>query len=99
MPDVRSVTAQIQPATETFPGQVTTGYYTVEAGKITMTTADGVPVLDPTTKAKFEFALRDGDNESRIAAMLTKDVRRALRGESKDTEKFRQAIDYSQVFV
>ena len=67
-------------------GQVAEGYYTVEGDRLTMTYADGRPVL--VNGERVSERLGDGVNPKSVAGRLTREVRRALKGMSETEEAF-----------
>jgi hypothetical protein len=77
MPEVRSVIAQIRPAGPGETGQITTGFYVIEDGVLTMTRPNGEPV----DEVRYRHALTPADDEKRIAAVFTKEIRKEMLGE------------------
>jgi hypothetical protein len=92
-PAVHRVNAQVKAPTDGDSGQITTGYYIIKDGVLLMTNPDGVQMLRDDGKP-FSHKLREGENPAPIAASLTKEIRRYLRGESKSQEKFGQPLNY-----
>jgi hypothetical protein len=93
MSEVRRVTAQIRPPKGDDPGQVCVGYYTVKDGLLTMTGADGVKMLRE-DGTPYEHKLAEADNPAAIAQLLTKEIRRYLRGETKSQQSFGKPLNY-----
>jgi hypothetical protein len=83
MPEVFHVYATVRlPNGDNDPGQVTTGYYTLADGILTMTDSKGTPVRDLNSGEKVTHKLAAGDDAAVIARRLTMKIHRMLRGES-----------------
>jgi hypothetical protein len=93
MSEVQSVTVQVRAPTDNDPGQVTTGYYTVADGILTMTQPNGEPVIGEQGE-RFTQSISADDNVRAIAGLLTRKVRRAIRGETEFQERFRRPLQY-----
>lgn len=93
MSDVQSVIVQIRAASPGDAGQITTGFYVVQDGVLTMTSPDGIPV----NAALYRHTLAPADNEKRIAAVLTKQIRMQMMGET--VPGFTRALRYSSAGV
>ena len=63
------------------PGQVTTGYYTVADGILTMTDSKGVPVRDLNNGERVTHKLQAGEDPTMIAKRLTMKIYRMMRGD------------------
>ena len=78
MPDVKKVFITVRNPSDGDPGQVSTGYYTIANGVMTMTDGAGTPMRHQTTGELFTWKLRPGDKEISIANMMTRKVRRTF---------------------
>mgnify|MGYP001572232953 CR=1 FL=1 len=96
MPDVRIVQAQLSGSDVDDPGRVTFGYYVVEDGMLTMTEPSGDPVRHPVTQELFRAEV-DEMSERKTAARLAREVRRALRGDTAEHERFGRRIKYPEM--
>ena len=96
MSEVQHITVQIRRPTGDDPGQVTTGYFTLADGILTMTTSSGVPIRRATTGERFTCKIKPGDNHVAIAGQLTLQVRDELRGENRPgaVKGFNRQLDY-----
>jgi hypothetical protein len=80
MTKVYYVEVQIKAPCRACPnGQFAFGHYTIVDGVLVMTDADGEPVVDGDGK-RYTHKLRDSDNHQVIGAVLTRELRTALRG-------------------
>lgn len=73
---IQQVIVQIEPQRDGDPGQVTTGYFLIKGGTLSMTQADGTPVDG------YSHELRPGDNPKAIAGVLTKRIRAGFMSEA-----------------
>ena len=93
MSTIRRVTVQLDPPKGDFPGRVTEGYYVIDDGVLVMTHNDGKPV----DSVEFRHILEPSDNPTAIAMMMTRKVRRYLKGQSEVQEKFARKIEYPKM--
>ena len=84
MPDVKKVFITVRNPSDGDPGQVSTGYYTITDGLMTMTDGAGTPMRHQTTGELFTWKLRPGDKEISIANMMTRKVRRNVHNLPED---------------
>jgi hypothetical protein len=75
-------------------GQVTTGYYTLADGILTMTDSNGVAVRDLNSGEKTTHKIEAGEDPRAIASRLTLKVYRMLRGETAETTAFNRPLSY-----
>jgi hypothetical protein len=87
------VTVQVRAPKEGDPGAVVEGRYTLEDGVVTLTNHIGTPVRDHDGKT-YSKKLEDGEAGHVIAGRLTKEFRRARRGEQKQVNGFSGPIKY-----
>src|SRR5262245_7577149 len=93
-PEVHQVYAEIKAPSRHLPaGQVSSGYYIVVDGVVTMTAPDGEPAVDEHGKT-YTHKLAPGDEPAVIAARLTKQLRLALRGKSGAPGGFSGPLNY-----
>jgi hypothetical protein len=76
MPEIHYVTVQIG------ENRVIEGFYTIEGSEITMTYQDGEPVL--VNNEKVQMKLSEGTTPRMLAGRMTREIRRALAGETVD---------------
>jgi hypothetical protein len=81
MPDVQKVTIQIEGPSKFSPGRVSFGYYVVKDGVVTMTDSAGKPVHGRRGEL-YNHKLEPVEDARAIAVMLTRELRRNLRGDS-----------------
>jgi hypothetical protein len=97
MPEAHSVYATVRnpkPGTDD-TGQVTTGYYVLVDGVLTMTDSTGAAVRDSHTGEAYTHKIQLGDDAGAIARRLTMEIYRMLRGETAPSVSgFGRAIDY-----
>lgn len=91
-PVVERVVVQVRAPSGNDLGQVTTGYYIVEKGMLTMTRPDGTPVDED----RFRHQLAADDNARAIAGVLTKQIRREAIGNSEAPEGFNDPLRYDR---
>jgi len=89
--EVRCVTVQIKRPKGDDPGQVAHGAYIIEGDKLTMTTPRGKPERDLEGRT-YTHRLADKDNPQAIAAVLTRQLRGALKGKSAPVSGFDKRI-------
>jgi hypothetical protein len=77
------------------PGQVSDGYYVLNAGELVMTHSDGEPV----SPDQFRHTLKPGDDPAAIAGVLTRRCRRFLLGISEAEEAFNRPLGYSNAGI
>jgi hypothetical protein len=95
MPDVHSVYATVRLPKDNDTGQVTTGYYTLADGVLTMTDSKGAAVRERQSGEKYVHKMKPGDDARAIASRLTLEIYRMLRGETAQTATgFGRAISY-----
>jgi hypothetical protein len=82
-PEMHQCCAEIKPPTGDHPGQISYGYFIVVDGLLTMTDAKGEVAQDDSGKA-YTHRLERGDDPHVVACRLTKKLRDALRGTTKD---------------
>jgi hypothetical protein len=95
MPEVFSVITQIKPPRRGFSGQVCYGCFTFIDGVVTLTDHDGNPVRDGDGRLytrKLDTA--DHNDALNAAGALTKEFRLALKGKTKESERFSQPLEY-----
>jgi hypothetical protein len=93
MAEVHTVFVQIEAPKGNFRGRVVEGCYIVDDGKVILTNRRGEPVQDDTGK-NYEQRLAEGDNPKQIAGILTKKLRKALRGGNALPSGFSGPINY-----
>jgi hypothetical protein len=91
-PEVHSITVQVAAPRGNHPGAVTFGYYVVADGVLTMTDASGIPVRRPGGD-HYTHKLGPDENPRRMANVLTKEIRSAIRGGKGN---FNDPIDWSK---
>lgn len=74
MPEVHYVTVQIG------ENRIIEGFYTIDGNEITMTYADGTPVL--LNNEKVQMKLSEGNTPRQLAGRMTREIRRSLVGET-----------------
>jgi hypothetical protein len=98
MLEVHSVYATVRnpkPGNADDPGQITTGYYTLAHGVLTMTDSKGVAVRDLNSGEKITHKMVAGEDAAAIAQRLTMRIYRMLRGEGEwAVAGFGRAISY-----
>jgi len=94
--EVHRVTVQIKRPKGDDPGQVAHGAYIIEDDKLTMTTLRGKPVRDLEGR-QYTHRLTEKDNPHGIAAVLTRQLRGALKGKSALVSGFDKRIEYPKV--
>jgi hypothetical protein len=82
MPDVQKLTIQIEEPSKFSPGRVSFGYYVVKDGVLTMTDSTGKPVHGRKGEL-YNHKLEPAEDGRAIAAMLTRELRRKLRGDAE----------------
>ena len=93
-PEVHKVLAQVEAPSNSNPaGRITTGFYTVTKGVLTMTDADGVPVRRSDGEM-YTHKLGKGENPASMACVLTKQVRAAVHGYSLTSGQAREPLVY-----
>ena len=90
---IHTVFIQIDPPKGRHPGRVAEGCYIVEDGVLVLTDRKGNPARDDNGH-KYTHKIADGDNAKQIAAWLTKELRKALRGNGAAPRGFGSSIDY-----
>jgi len=93
MAEIFTVFVQIEPPKGKFEGKCAEGCYVVENGEVVLVDRYGKPAFDDAGK-KYVHKLADGDNPKQIAARLTKDLRKALRGPNAPPRGFSSPINY-----
>ena len=93
---VHSVFVQLEAPRGNSPGKVVEGCYTIENGAVVLTNRHGDSVRDDGGN-KYAQKLAEGDNPKQIAARLTKELRKALRGNNGPPRGFRGPIEYPKV--
>ena len=88
-----NVIVQVRAPKEGDPGAVVEGRYTLEDGTVTLTSHAGVPVRGPAGET-YSKKLEDGEAAHVIAGRLTKQFRRARRGDKNHVEGFSSPIHY-----
>jgi hypothetical protein len=81
-PEVHQVFVEVKPPKGDDPGQVCLGYYTLVDDLITMTDGKGIAAQDDS--GKTYTAKLDGEYPSTVAGRLTRKLRDALLGKTKD---------------
>jgi hypothetical protein len=100
MPEVHSVYATVRnpnPSNPNDQGQVTTGYYTLADGVLTMTDSNGVAVRDLNSGEKITQKIGAGEDPRAVAGRLTLKIYRMLRGETEQAAAFNRPISYPNV--
>jgi hypothetical protein len=92
MTDIKSVFVQVEPPKGEYQGKVAEGCYIVESGMVKLTNRRGVPVQDDDGK-RYEQKL-EGNDPKWVAGQLTKQFRKALRGNSAAPRGFSGPIAY-----
>jgi hypothetical protein len=90
---IYNVTAQVRRPKEGDPGAVVEGRFTLEDGIVTLTNHIGSPVRDHDGRT-YSKKLADGEDAYVIAARLTKEFRRARRGDKHKDSNFSAPIHY-----
>jgi hypothetical protein len=80
MSEIQRVTVTIEQPRSDFPGRVTFGYYKVVGDKVVMCGQNGKPIIDQ-LGIRYEQEIAGG-NPHTIAALLTREIRRKVRGDS-----------------
>lgn len=80
MSELQRVEIMIEPATQTFPGRVSFGYFRIKGDKIVMCGENGRPIVDRLGN-RYERSLGPSQNPQTIAALLTHQIRRKVRGD------------------
>jgi hypothetical protein len=96
MPEVHSVYAIVRnpkPGNPNDRGQVTTGYYTLADGILTMTDSKGASVRDLNSGEKTTHKIEAGEDPRAIASRLTLKIYHMLRGGSA-AAGFHKSINY-----
>jgi hypothetical protein len=75
--------------------RIVEGFYTLTDGILTMTFADGEPVL--LDEAIVQRTLQPGDKPHQVAGYLTKQIRRSMIGEQ--VEGFNDPINYPRAGI
>ena len=88
-----NVTVQIRAPKEGDPGAVAEGRYTLEDNTVTLVSHAGVPVRGPAGET-YSKKLEDGEAAHVIAGRLTKQFRRARRGDKHQVEGFSSPLIY-----
>jgi hypothetical protein len=78
-PEVHRIIVQVAAPRGNFPGQTTEGYYTVVDSVLTMTDTSGIPIRTPGGDY-CTHRLGPDENPRRMANVLTKEIRRSIRG-------------------
>ena len=81
MPEVHSVYATVRLPTNGDTGQVTTGYYTLGDGVLTMTDSQGAPVRDLNNGEMVTHKVKEGEDPRSIASRLTLKIYRMMRSD------------------
>lgn len=89
MRDVHHINVQIG------PNRIVEGFYTLENDVLTMTFADGEPVM--LDGFSFERTIQQGEKPHQVAGYLTKQIRQLTIGEV--VEGFNNPINYPRVGV
>jgi hypothetical protein len=90
---IYNVTVQVRAPKEGDPGAVVEGRYTLEDNTVTLTNHVGTPVRDHDGKT-YSKKLEDGEAGHVIAGRLTKEFRRARRGDKHQDSNFSAPINY-----
>lgn len=93
MAKIFTVFVEIERPRGDFHGTVIEGAYIVENGEVVLVDRHGKPAHDDTGK-KYSHKLAEGDNPKQIAARLTKDLRKALRGPNAPPRGFSGPSNY-----
>jgi hypothetical protein len=98
MSEVHSVYATVRLPKDGDTGQVTTGYYTLADGVLTMTDSKAASVRNTNTGEKILHKMNFGDDASAIAKRLTMEIYRMLRGETlQSATGFNRRIEYQNM--
>jgi len=93
-PEVHKVIAQVEAPSKSSPaGRVTTGFYVVAKGVLTMTDADGIPMRN-TSGELYTHKLGKDENAASMACVMTKEVRAAVHGYSVVSGPKREPLVY-----
>jgi hypothetical protein len=94
-PEIFQVFVEVKPPKGNDPGQVSRGYYLIKDGLLTMTDAKGNPAQDDSGKI-YTAKLQPNDDANVIAGRLTRKLRDALLGKTKDRPPsgFRGPLNY-----
>jgi hypothetical protein len=90
---INRVTAQVRRPKEGDPGAVVEGRFTLEDGIVTLTNHIGSPVRDHDGRT-YSKKLEPGEDPYIIAGRLTKEFRRARRGDKHHVEGFSGPLTY-----
>jgi hypothetical protein len=91
---INRVTVTIrQPKGDGDPGQVAEGRYILEDNTVTLTNHVGTPVRDHDGKT-YSKKLEQNEDAYAVAGRLTKEFRRARRGDKNHVEGFSSPIHY-----
>jgi hypothetical protein len=94
MLEVHSIYATVRQPKNGDTAQVTTGYYTLADGVLTMTDSKGAPVRRMLSGEKILHKTKSGDNERSIAGRLTLEIYYMLRGGAAQTSGFNRSLNY-----
>jgi hypothetical protein len=95
MSEVKFVIITISNPTSSNPmGVVEEGWYTVDGGKVTLTTCNGTPLYDQRNK-QYSVKLKQGDDPRNVAAKLTRQWTSTKRRGSD----FSRPINYPRIVV
>ena len=92
------VEVQIEKPTADFPGRTVQGIYTFEEGVVTLTGRAGVPVRD-TEGNTYCKKLDAGEDPHLVAGRLTRQLRKALRGDKKRPAGFAKHLHYPKLGI
>lgn len=99
MIEVKSVIVELRGPGGERLGRTTEGYYTVDGGTLTMTYANGDPVLNDNGIPAFRRSLQAKEYPPAIACVLTHQVRRYLLGANEESDAFNRPLTYQNLGV
>jgi hypothetical protein len=93
-PEVNAITVIVSMPSRKEPlGRLTYGFYTLVDGVVTLTDKEGKSAGDETGK-KYSRKLAPNEDAKAVASKMTKDLRKALRGNSEPVNGFSGKINY-----
>jgi hypothetical protein len=89
-PKVHRVIVQLEAPKDGSPGRVTYGYYVVQGDRLTMTGANGAPIVNQ-KGGRYELTLKPDDDPQVLAALKTREIRTIVHGSDN---RFNGPINY-----
>jgi hypothetical protein len=98
MSEVHSIYAIVRnpnPGDPNDQGQVTTGFYTLADGILTMTNSEGIPVRGLSGGNKFTHKIEPGEDPRMVASRLTLKIYRNRNETAGSVPGFNRPLNYS----